>query len=55
MKYKISKKKAEEILLIMWENFEIPSNFTEDHSEHDQAVIYTRVHGYFDYDDFWDI
>mgnify|MGYP003118316081 CR=1 FL=1 len=55
MRYKISKKKAEEVLLIMWEDGQIPSNFTEDHSEYDAAVIYTRSYSYFDYDDFWDI
>ena len=34
----MTRKKANEFLYSMWENGEIPSDFTEDHSEYDTAV-----------------
>jgi hypothetical protein len=48
---KISKQDAKNLLYEMWENGEVPSNFTEDHSEYDEAVRYTMKYGDFDYDD----
>jgi hypothetical protein len=43
---KIRKKEAERILFVMWENGEIPSNFTEDHSEYNRAVECIMINGY---------
>ena len=38
MKNRKTKKQAEEMLYNMWLEGDIPSNFTEDHSEYDRAV-----------------
>jgi hypothetical protein len=43
---KMSRKKAEEILYNQWEDGEIPSNFTEDHSEYSEAVEQLMKQGY---------
>ena len=50
---KMSKQDAENLLYEMWENGEVPSNFTEGHSEYDYALRFTMKHGYFDYEDFF--
>ncbi len=34
----MTRKKANEFLYLMWENGEVHSNFTEDHSEYERAV-----------------
>jgi hypothetical protein len=34
----MTKKRAIEFLYSLWENGEVPSNFTEDHSEYERAV-----------------
>jgi hypothetical protein len=34
----MTRKKANEFLYSLWENREVPSDFTEDHSEYDRAV-----------------
>ena len=48
---KISKQDAHDLLYEMWQNGEVPSYFTESHSEYDEAVKFTINYGYFDYDD----
>lgn len=47
----MKKQDAENLLYEMWQNGEIPSNFTEDHSEYNYAVRYVMKYGYFDYED----
>jgi len=54
MKPKVkSKKQAEAILYEMWEEGEIPSNFTEDHSEYWRAVYCIMENGYLIMGDFF--
>jgi hypothetical protein len=48
---KMNRQEAENELYSMWENGEIPSNFTEDHSEYEDAVIYLMKYGYLDLSD----
>lgn len=48
---KMSKQDAHNLLYGMWENGEVPSNFTEDHSEYGYALKFTMKYGYFDYDE----
>jgi hypothetical protein len=49
----MSKKDAENYLYAMWENGEVPSNFTEDHSEHGRAVKCVMKFGYLIWEDFF--
>jgi hypothetical protein len=49
----MTRQEAENILYDMWENGEIPSNFTEDHSEYETAVKFVMANGYIDADDIW--
>jgi hypothetical protein len=49
----MTRQEAENILYNMWENGEIPSNFTEDHSEYETAVKFVMANGYIDADDIW--
>jgi hypothetical protein len=49
----MNKQDAENLLYVMWENGELPSNFTEDHSDYYYAVQYTMKHEYFDYEDLY--
>lgn len=48
----MKRQEAENLLYSMWENGEVPSNFTEDHSEYSDAVKFVMKYGYFDYDEF---
>lgn len=48
-----TKAEAEIILLSMWENGEVPSNFTEDHSEYAEAVNQIMQNGYINMEDFF--
>ena len=41
----MDRQEAENILYDMWENGEIPSNFTEDHSEYETAVKFVMANG----------
>jgi hypothetical protein len=50
---KLSKKKAVALLHAMWEGGQLPSNFTEDHSDHHAAVQFAMKYGYFDLSDFY--
>ena len=38
---------AENYLYELWQNGELPSNFTEDHSEYDAALKFTIKNGYY--------
>lgn len=49
----MDRQEAENLLYDMWENGEIPSNFTEDHSEYETAVKFVMANGYIDPDDIW--
>jgi len=49
---KLTEKQAHELLYAMWENGEVPSNFTEDHSEYFYALKFVMENGYFDYNEF---
>lgn len=53
MKNKMTKKQAQDILYSMWENGEVPSNFTEDHSEYSRAVEQLMKLGYLVWEDFF--
>jgi hypothetical protein len=43
---KYTQKEAELILYGMWENGELPSNFTEDHSNYPEALKQMMQNGY---------
>jgi hypothetical protein len=45
MKDKLTEKQAKEILYALWENHEVPRNFTEDHSEYNRAIKDLIKHG----------
>ena len=49
----MTEKEAREKLYSMWENGEVPSNFTEEHSEHSRAVNQIMKYGYFVWEDFF--
>jgi hypothetical protein len=51
---KMTKKQAEDFLYNMWENNEVPSNFTEDHSDYSCAVKQLMNLGYLIKSDFFD-
>ena len=48
---KMTHKKAVEYLHQLWENGEVPSNFTEDHSYYSDALNQLKTLGYIDWDD----
>lgn len=48
MKYKLTEEEAHNIIYSMWESGLVPDNFTEQHTQYFDAIIFTRVHGYFD-------
>jgi hypothetical protein len=50
---KMTKKQAQDLLYNMWENNEVPSNFTEDHSEYSCAVEQLMDLGYLIKSDFF--
>jgi hypothetical protein len=50
---KITRKKAIELLYNMWENGEIPNNFTEDHSNYEIAINQLITLGYLDFEDLF--
>jgi hypothetical protein len=49
----MTRQQAEDKLYSLWENGEIPSNFTEDHSEYKRAVIQMMTIGYIIWEDFF--
>ena len=42
----LTQQEAEDVLYNMWENMEVPSNFTEDHSDYSEAVEQVMKLGY---------
>lgn len=54
MKNKMSRKRAIEYLYNLHHDFKIPSNFTEDHSEFEDAVEQVMELGYLVLEDFFD-
>ena len=52
-KNKMTKQEAENYLLELWEDGEVPSNFTEDHSEHWRAVEQAMELGHIIWEDFF--
>ncbi len=53
MRDKMTKQQAHEKLYNMWENGEVPSNFTEDHSEYEKAIYQIMKFGHIIYEDFF--
>jgi hypothetical protein len=53
MKKKMTKRQAHKTLHAMWENGEIPSNFTEDYSEYDRAIEQIMEFGCLTWEDFF--
>ncbi len=43
---KMTREQAVERLEEMWENGEVPANFTQDHSGYEEAVECLMKHGY---------
>ena len=43
----MNKKEAENYLYELWQNGELPSNFTEDHSSYNDALKYVMCYDYF--------
>lgn len=52
MEKKMTKKQAQGYLYNLWETGQVPSNFTEDHSEYDRAVECLMELGYLIWEDF---
>ena len=46
MKNKLTEQEAIDLLYNMWENMEVPTNFTEDHSYYSEAVKQIMELGY---------
>jgi hypothetical protein len=49
----MTRKQAEETLYGMWEDGLVPSNFTEEHSEYEQAIQDLIKNGFIVYEDFF--
>ena len=49
----MKRQEAENLLYEMWQNGEIPSNFTEDHSEYERAVEQVMEFGELCWEDFF--
>lgn len=49
----MKRQEAENLLYEMWGNGEIPSDFTEDHSEYERAVLQVMELGYLIEDEFF--
>lgn len=49
----MTEKEAHNYLYGLWENGEVPSNFTEDHSEYHRAVEQVMKLGYIVWVDFF--
>jgi len=49
---KYTTKEARDLLFSYWEMGLVPSNFTEEHTQYFDAVIFIIEKGYFNYDDF---
>ena len=53
MKNVMSREEAERKLYFLWENGELPGNFTEDHSEYEYAVKIMMQTGDFEMSDLY--
>lgn len=53
MKNKLSKKQAYNLLQLMYESGDLPSNFTEDHTEWDRAIHCIMKYGFLIKEDFF--
>lgn len=53
MKKKMTEQESHNYLYELWENGEVPSNFTEDHSEYYRAVEQVMELGYIVWEDFF--
>ena len=42
----LTEQEAKSVLYNMWENMEVPSNFTEDHSDYSEAIEQIMKLGY---------
>jgi hypothetical protein len=49
----MTKREALDKLYSMWENGEVPLNFTEEHSEHSTAVSHLMKYGYIIWEDIF--
>lgn len=49
----MTRKQAKKQLYLMWENGELPNNFTEDHSEYSRAIECLMNNGYLIIEDFF--
>jgi len=49
----MTKQEAKDKLYSLWENGEIPSNFTEEHSLYERAVAQMMKKGYINWEDFF--
>ena len=52
MKYKLTKTEAEIYLHELWEQGELPTNFTEDHTDYEDVVVNVMINGFFNYEDY---
>jgi hypothetical protein len=49
----MTRQEAENQLYGLWENGEVPSNFTEEHSEYERAVLQMMEFGEINFSDFF--
>ncbi len=49
----MKRQQAENELYSLWENGKTPSNFTEEHSEYERAVLQMMEYGEINYSDFF--
>ena len=49
----MTRQQAHDELYSMWENGEVPSNFTEDHSEYETALKQMIRFGFIEFEDFF--
>ncbi len=52
-KNKLTKKQAQDQLYSMWQDGELPQNFTEEHSRYDEAVEQLMELGHLIWEDFF--
>ena len=52
MKNKYTEQEAHELLYSLWESGQVPSNFTEVHTQYYYAIQYIIEYGAFDYNNF---
>jgi hypothetical protein len=49
----MTRQQAHDELYSLWQNGEVPSNFTEDHSEYETAVLQMMKFGFIEFEDFF--